>query len=302
MKTRYEEIVNIDKIGGHSDFDMQGLMEKALAERTIDSIKDSVTRALILINFQKDLFREDLFNIPGIKKDAKNTTQFIYNNLEKISRIITSLDTHIAQQICHACWWVDANGVPPKPYTIITSSDVDNGIWIPRIASIKDNYHYLKSYEKEMGKHLCIMPYYAIAGTEGSAIEGEIAKIVYFHSIVRNSINNTITNGLDFYSQANGSINTEYRSSTLLNVQLLTAVEKYDEIYIAGESLNYGLINNVKRIAEYYKHNKAITRKITILTDCTSPLAGTVQTATAELDKLKSMYGIKLARTTEICF
>ncbi len=302
MKTKFEQIVDVNKIGmNSSDCDMPTLVKCAQQERLNKSIYDRVTRVMILINFQRDLFRKDLFDIPGIKEDVRNTTRFIYRNLGKISRIISSLDIYIPQQICHSCWWINENGENPKPYTTIKSSDIENGVWIPQMGTVQENYYYLKSYEKEMDKSLRIIPYYAIAGTEGCALEGQLAKMIYFHSVARNSINHTITNGLDLYAQIYGNINIEYKNRTLLNSQLIMAVERYDEIYIAGETLSYGLINNVKRIAEYYRNNISITKKMTILTDCTSPIADQIPYAISELEKLKCMYGIGLASSKEIC-
>lgn len=303
LTTRYEQIVHIDKIGAHTDFDMNEVMRMAANEQIIKAaVTDRKKRLLLLVNYQKDFFREDLFDIPDVKDDAKNISKFIYDNLGKISRIITSLDVHIAQQIYHPCWWVDKDGNNPKPYTFITSKDVSSRKWMPTIGPIRDNLQYIRRLEREEGHSLCIWPYYAISGTEGSCMENEISKMVYFHSVVRNSINNVIWNGLDFYTQAYGCINTEFMTKTSLNLQLLLAVEKYSEIFIAGETANHGILDTVNMIARYYAKDPDITKKITILTDCTSSMSGYEKKVAEEFESLNKNFGIKFKKSTEIKF
>ncbi len=297
-KAKFDQIVDIDRLGEHNSFDMDEIIRLAANETIKGSSTDRKKRLLLLVNYQNDFFRNDLFDIASVKNDAKNILSFIYNNLGKISRIIPSLDAHIAQQIYHQCWWVDKDGKHPEPYTIITAKDISKRIWIPLIGSFRDNLQYVKEMEKEEGRPLCIYPYYTISGTEGSSLEGEISKMVYFHSAVRNSINNVIWNGLDFYTQAFGYINPEYRTQNVLNAQLLLSVEKYNEIFIAGESI----LDTLKMIARYYEYYKYVTMKITILTDCTSSIKGFEQKTREEFEALSKMYGIKLKRSTDIKF
>lgn len=300
MTTKYDQIVHIDKIGASTDFDMNEVMKMAASERVKASITDRKKSLLLLVNYQKDFFKEGLFDIPNVKEDAQRISKFIYDNLEGISRIITSLDTHIAQQIYHPCWWVDEVGNHPKEFTTITDKEVSQRKWIPTIGSFKDNLEYLQELEIVEGRHLCIWPYYAISGTEGSSLENEIAKMVYFHSIARNSVNNIIWNGLDFYTQAFGCINTEYKNVNLLNAQLLMAVERYDKVFIAGENVCHGMLDIVKMIARYYRNEKNIIKKITVLMDCTSSIRGYEHEMREELAALEKMYGIKLKQSTEI--
>ena len=42
--------------------------------------------------------------VPGAHGDVERMTQFIYNNMDKITNIAVSIDTHTPHQIFHPCW------------------------------------------------------------------------------------------------------------------------------------------------------------------------------------------------------
>lgn len=67
--------------------------------------------------------------VPGSKGDVQRLTQWIYDNINKLSHVICSLDSHSISQIFHADWWMDTNGHPPTPFTIITYQNVIDGKW-----------------------------------------------------------------------------------------------------------------------------------------------------------------------------
>jgi hypothetical protein len=69
--------------------------------------------------------------VPGAVEDTDRAIRFIYRNLDKISALHFSMDTHRIFQIFHPAWWVDASGKHPAPFTPITSDDVKTGRWMP---------------------------------------------------------------------------------------------------------------------------------------------------------------------------
>ena len=107
MKTNYEQIVDVAKIGQHSAADMNAIFTMAEQERFTASVDDSPKRLLLCIDVQKDFIEGGALAVPGSIGDVERMTRFIYNNMGGISRIMCSLDTHIAHQIFHPCWWVN---------------------------------------------------------------------------------------------------------------------------------------------------------------------------------------------------
>lgn len=302
MKTTYEQIVDVSKIGQHAQVDMNAIF--ALAEQEKDftpAIQDSPRRLLLAIDVQKDFIEGGALAVPGSIGDVERATRFIYNNMGSISKIMCSLDTHAPHQIFHPCWWVNENGDHPAPYTIITYDDVMNNVWRP-IISPKKSIEYLKGLEAAGAgkKQLCIWPYHCIEGTEGHGLENEFAKMVYFHSVVRKTKNIMIKKGEDPLSEMYGIIKPEYSEDNFMNTTVLNAIEKYDEIYVVGEAASHCLLESVKQIAEHFKNRPDVTQKITILEDCTSSITGYEAETAAAFDSFKNTYGIKFAKSTDI--
>src|SRR5262245_42999591 len=62
--------------------------------------------------------------VPGAVDDTRRTVEWLYRNLDRITHLSFSLDTHRVFQIFHPSWWVDADGKHPAPFTSISRSDV----------------------------------------------------------------------------------------------------------------------------------------------------------------------------------
>lgn len=302
MKTNYEQIVDVGRIGQHGTVDLNEIFKLAEQEQFPAAVNDSPRRLLLCIDVQKDFIEGGALAVPGSIGDVERITQFIYNNMGGITRIMCSLDTHTPHQIFHPCWWANSAGDHPGPYTIITHDDVAANHWRPVIGDPRDSLEYLKELEKVGAgkKQLCIWPYHCISGTDGATLENEFAKMVYFHSVVRKCVDHMIQKGTDPYSEMYGIIKPEYSKKNFLNTPVLTSIEKFDEVYIVGEAASHCLMESVKQIAEHFQNRPEVTQKITVLEDCTSPITGyEADTATAFAD-FKSTYGIKFAKSTDI--
>lgn len=302
MKTNYEQIVDVGRIGQYGAVDLNGIFSLAEQEKFQAAVNDSPRRLLLCIDVQKDFIEGGALAVPGSIGDVERITRFIYNNMSGITRIMCSLDTHTPHQIFHPCWWINSAGDHPGPYTIITHDDVSANRWRPVVGNPRDSLEYLKELEKAGAgkKQLCIWPYHCISGTDGATLENEFAKMVYFHCVARKSVNHMIQKGTDPYSEMYGIIKPEYSKKNFLNTPVLTAIEKFDEVYIVGEAASHCLMESVKQIAEHFRSRPEVTQKITVLEDCTSPITGyEADTATAFAD-FKSTYGINFAKSTDI--
>ena len=304
MKTNYEQIVNVAQIGQHGKTDMNAIFNMAEQERFTAAIDDSQKRLLLCIDVQKDFIEGGALEVPKSIGDVERITNFIYNNMAGISKIMCSLDTHIAHQIFHPCWWANSEGEHPAPYTVITYDDVVANRWRPVVGNPKRSLRYLKGLEEagDGKKQLCIWPYHCIKGTEGFSLENEFSKMVYFHSVARKSVNHLINKGEDPYSEMYGIIKPEFSEDNFINTPVLNAIEKYDEIYVVGEAESHCLMESVKQIAEHFANRPEVTQKINILEDCTSPITGFEADTAAAFDNFKNSYGIKFAKSTDIQF
>jgi nicotinamidase/pyrazinamidase len=101
---------------------------------SIDTIIPSTEKAtLLLIDIQNDFHPGGSLAIPSANDDAIRISTFIRTNATKIHRIVATMDTHPKLHIAHPEFWINTvNGSNPDPFTIITTADIQSGIWKPR--------------------------------------------------------------------------------------------------------------------------------------------------------------------------
>jgi len=96
---------------------------------------DRFTICLVAVDVQ------NTFSIPGFElyvggrsgtgaiDDNRRLCEFIYRNLDVITQICPTMDTHQVMQIFHPIFLINANGEHPPPFTLISFEDIRNGIW-----------------------------------------------------------------------------------------------------------------------------------------------------------------------------
>ncbi len=95
--------------------------------------KDKFRIYLLLVDVQ------NTFCIPGFElfvggrsgtgavDDNRRLCEFIYRNIDVITQICATLDTHKTMQIFHSICLVNDTGEHPPPFTLITAEDVEKG-------------------------------------------------------------------------------------------------------------------------------------------------------------------------------
>ena len=236
--------------------------------------------------------------VPGAHGDVERMTRFIYENMDAISNIAVSIDTHTPHQIFHPCWWIDEQGSNPAPYTTVTLADLDSGKWKAVINPIASR-DYVGHLEQDGKKTLCIWPYHCIQGTIGCALENQFANMVYFHSVAKKAIVQRLVKGQDPLSEMYGVIKPEYDTKGYINLDFLNKLEQYDKIVIAGEAKSHCVLESIQQILEYYENRPEITRKIYILEDCMSPIPGFEKVTDSAFETFKRKYQVAIAKSTD---
>lgn len=261
--------------------------------------RQNLERILFLaIDVQQDFMDNGALGVPGAHGDVERMTKFIYDNMDKISNIAVSIDTHTPHQIFHPCWWVDENGNNPAPYTVITLADLDSGKWKPVIEPIKSR-EYVKHLEQDGKKQLCVWSYHCIQGTAGCALENQFSNMVYFHSVAKKAVVRRLVKGTDPLSEMYGIIKPEYDTKNYVNIDFLNSLLSYDKIVIAGEAKSHCVLETIKQILEYFANQPEVTNKIFILGDCMSCIPGFEQTTEDTFNNFVSTYGVNIVKSTE---
>lgn len=299
MKTKYEDIVNVNAIGkAENPISMNDILKMANDEQLTPS-KQNKERVLFLgIDVQQDFMDNGALGVPGAHEDVARMTRFIYDNMDKISNIAVSIDTHIPHQIFHPCWWIDENGNNPAPYTPITLADLDSGKWRAVINPIASR-DYVEHLEQDGKKTLCIWSYHCIQGTTGCALENQFSNMVYFHSVAKKTVPQRLVKGQDPLSEMYGIIKPEYDKKGYVNLDFLNTLEKYDKIIIGGEARSHCCMESIKQILEHYASRPEITKKIYLLNDCMSDIPGFEQATADAFDEFKNKYHVNIVKSTD---
>lgn len=222
----------------------------------------------------------------GAVEDNQRLCHFIYENLGSITTIAPTMDTHTAAQIFHPLFWVDADGNPPAPMTMISHEDVVAGKWqinseIAPQLSAKDLQQFALHYTRRLnfdGKYpLTIWPYHSMLGGIGHALVSAVEEACFFHSIARNSPtcyeikgDNPLTENYSVLSpevledeQGNA---IAYKNTTFINL-LLT----FDAIVVAGQAKSHCVAWSVDNLlSEITARDTNLAQKVYLLEDCTS--------------------------------
>jgi len=226
----------------------------------------------------------------GAVEDNGRLCEFIYRNLNLITQICPTMDTHQALQIFHSIFLINENGEHPAPYTLISANDIKNGVWkfnpeVGEILGLNEEYvqGYLQHYSQQLqrgGKYeLTIWPYHAMLGGIGHALVSVVEEAIFFHSIARKSQpdfqikgNNPLTEN---YSVLSPEVLRDHlgRAIAKKNNALVKRLLEFDAIIIAGQAKSHCVAWTVADLlTEIKKLDKNLVERVYLLEDCMSPV------------------------------
>ncbi|MCS7117787.1 MAG: isochorismatase [Thaumarchaeota archaeon] len=257
----------------------------------------------------------------GAVEDNVRLCQFIYRNLENITRIYLTMDTHQAYQIFHETFLIDRDGNHPEPYTKVTVEDVRRGRWsvdpeacnalgVPRDWAQRHLLHYVESLERSGKYELTVWPFHAMLGGIGHALVPAIEEAVFFHAVSRVSQPFIRIKGMNPFTEHYSALQPEVRAGPngerlgALDVELVEELSRYDAIVVAGQAKSHCVAWTVEDLIGALKEkDEELVRRLHLLEDCSSPVVvkGIVDyTDTAELYyKRFAAEGARIVRSTE---
>ena len=257
----------------------------------------------------------------GAVDDNLRLCQFIYRNLNMITEICPTMDTHQSMQIFHSIFLVNNQGEHPEPYTLITPEDIEQGTWRfnPELSSsldIDETYgqEYLRHYTrtlKEGGKYdLTIWPYHAMLGGIGHALVSAVEEAVFFHSIARHSQPDFQVKGGNPFTENYSVLKPEVLEDAVgeqiaeKNVGFIKKLLDFDAVVIAGQAKSHCLAWTIDDLlSEIQVSDKNLAEKVYLLEDCSSPVVipGVIdytEQATAAFQKFAAA-GMQIVRSTD---
>jgi nicotinamidase-related amidase len=226
----------------------------------------------------------------GAVDDNRRLSKFIYRNLDVITEICPTMDTHQAMQIFHSIFLINDKGEHPAPFTLVSEQDIEQGVWKfnPFAAyslGITEAYaqRYLLHYThhlKEGGRYdLTIWPYHAMLGGIGYALVSSIEEAIFFHSIARHS-------QADFQIKGNNPLTENYsvlgpemledgegKQIAQKNTSFMQKLLRFDIVIIAGQAKSHCVAWTIDDLLRnILVRDKKLAERVYLLEDCTSPV------------------------------
>jgi nicotinamidase-related amidase len=226
----------------------------------------------------------------GAVDDNRRLCDFIYRNLNVITQICPTMDTHQAMQIFHSIFLVNDKGEHPAPYTLIAVDDIEKGIWKfnPQLSSslqINETYgqEFLRHYARQLkagGKYdLTIWPYHAMLGGIGHALVAAVEEAVFFHSIARLSQPDFQVKGDNPFTENYSVLSPEVLAGPAgegiaeKNVGFIRKLLDFDAVIIAGQAKSHCMAWTIEDLLnEIQISDRKLPEKVYLLEDCTSPV------------------------------
>ncbi|WP_293122931.1 isochorismatase [Microcoleus sp. bin38.metabat.b11b12b14.051] len=228
----------------------------------------------------------------GAVDDNLRLCEFIYRNLNVITTIAPTMDTHTAMQIFHPIFWINDAGEHPVPAaTLITLEDVQQGIWKvnPAVADniAKGEYlalqrqclHYVQKLSDNGKFPLTIWPYHSMLGGIGHALVSAVEEAIFFHNMVRNSQALFEIKGSNPLTENYSVLQPEVLDSPdgfaidKKNAELIDKLLNFDAVIIAGQAKSHCVAWTIDDLlTEILARDPQLARKVYLLEDCTSPV------------------------------
>jgi len=233
----------------------------------------------------------------GAIEDNDRLCRFIYGNLDKITGITASLDTHFALQIFYPTFWINDAGEHPTANTTISKSDVDKGVWKvdpamvalirPRIYDKKTNYYtilenYTKHYVNELtlgGRYeLYLWPFHTMLGSVGHALVSAVGEAMFFHGVARKHQTDFMIKGgsalTENYSVLGPEVLMAQDGKTSVgqrNTAFFKKLVEADMMIIAGQAKSHCVRFTIHDLLnQILANDPKLAKKVRLLEDCTS--------------------------------
>lgn len=215
--------------------------------------------------------------VPGAVEDMQRTLSWLYRNMERVTGLYLSLDTHHVYQIFHPAWWRDAQGRPPAPLTVITAQDIEEGRWTP-IAQPEAALEYCRKLESSGRYVLTIWPYHTLLGGASHILVPALMEATLFHAVARGAAPHLITKGDHPLTENYSVLSPEVQQLQGQSVggfrqELFDALMSYDRVYVFGQASSHCVLSTLRDLRDHIlATDPSRMGRVYILRDAMSPV------------------------------
>lgn len=226
----------------------------------------------------------------GAIDDNRRLCEFVYHNLDVITQICPTMDTHKIMQIFHAIYLVNDKGEHPAPFTLISVEDIKRGVWkfnkkLSYSFQVDEDYgqkhllHYTKKLKEGNKYDLTIWPYHALLGGIGHALVSSFEEAIFFHGVARYSQPDFHVKGdkpfTEHYSVLGPEVAEGPQGEPLAqkSEKIFNKLLQFNAVIIAGQAKSHCVAWTIDDLLEdIYAKDRSLVEKVYILEDCTSPV------------------------------
>ena len=296
---------------------------------------DPARTTLLLVDMQRDFCLPEgaLFvagqSGRGAVDDTARLCSFAARNLEQITDITCTLDTHQPVHIFFAGFWQKRDGEPVAAGRVVSAADVESGDLVPRPelatpllgvgASAEDlrreALEYCRALESQGRYQLFLWPEHCLLGSDGHALVGLVQQVRLFHAWARRTTAPLLSKGMapltEHYSALGPEVRTAGRRShrSAEEHAVIDRLLTNDRLLIAGQASSHCVLASVDDlIAEALQRDASLVARIHVLTDCMSPVVlrddagNVVADFSAQADEAFERWrtaGVQLVRSTD---
>jgi nicotinamidase-related amidase len=222
--------------------------------------------------------------VPGAVEDTVRTIEWLYRHLARITTLVLSLDTHSVHQVFHPSAWVDGEGRPPAPFTVITTEDVRRGRWRPVLRPEGETFgeaaalEYCEQLEKSGRYVLTIWPYHALLGGASHALVPALMEASIFHAVARRAETVFEIKGRSAVTENYSVLSPEVRrlgGRTVgeFNTRLFDLLMAHDRLYVFGQAKSHCVRSTLlDLVEECRRRDPALLRRVHVIEDAMSPV------------------------------
>ena len=213
--------------------------------------------------------------VPGADADMRRLAALVDRLGPRIDQIQVTLDSHQLYHVANPAWWVNRQGRPPAPFTVIAEEAVAAGDWRPRDPR---EAGYALFYVRELARKgnypLTIWPPHCLIGTPGHAVHPELmAALLRWAEGAAAPISFDTKGGTprtEHYSAYRAEVEDAADAATGPNPAMLRFIEEADVVAIAGEAKSHCVRSTVQDLADALAPEQIA--KFLFLEDCSSPV------------------------------
>jgi nicotinamidase/pyrazinamidase len=224
----------------------------------------------------KDARLRPALPVPGAHADLQRIAALIDHAGAGFDEITVTLDSHQHIDIAHPTFWKQEDGSPVAPFTSIQAAEVRAGRYLPRVAGhTTRSLAYLDALEQAGRYLLMVWPVHCEIGSWGHNVHHDLRRTYNAWEEATSRTVRKLTKGenpwTEHYSAIRAEVPDPADPATRFNHDFVNHLMLADRLYIAGEAGSHCVKATTEHIVQGLNGDG---RKLTLLTDCMSPVTG----------------------------